>query len=221
MRMIYWHAEALDATKLAEYESLLTAEEALVLARLQHVERRAEWVLGRSAARQLVQRYLLDKDGVAPDHCAISILPDATGAPHVEMNGGRLDVALSISHSEGTAFCALVGEAGVRVGVDIEGIAARGAQFLRDFLSAEERAFVAGVAADERNTIITAIWCGKEAYFKALGTGLPLKTRAITCLPAFDAADDWLPMTIQGAAPGEWEGSWRVWGGFVLMVVTG
>lgn len=219
--MIYWHAEALDVTKLAAYENLLTTEEALVFARLRHVERRAEWVLGRSVAKQLVQRYLVDKEGVAPDDCAISILPDAAGAPYVEMDGARLDVVLSISHSDGTAFCALVGEAGVRVGVDIEGIAPRDEQFLCDFFSVEERAFMAGVAADGRDTIVTAIWCGKEAYFKALGTGLSLAMRTVTCLPTLGAADDWLPMKIEGTLQGEWQGSWRVWGNFVLMVITG
>jgi len=45
--------------------------------------------------------------------------------------------------------------------------------------------------------------------------------RTVTCLPTLGAADDWLPMKIEGALQGEWQGSWRVWGNFVLMVITG
>ena len=218
--MIYWHVETLEATNLAAYESLLTTEEALVFARLPHGARRAEWLRGRAVAKQLLQRYLLTQAGAAPDASTISILPNAAGAPQVTVNGARLPVALSISHSGDAAFCALTSAADGRVGVDMEGIAPRDEAFLRDFFSNEEQAFVREQATHERDTFITAIWCAKEAYYKALGTGLPLETRAIICIPA-RAPGDWAPVRIEGASAGAWQASWRSWRGYVLVLVAG
>lgn len=219
--MIFWLAELQIATDLALTESLLTPEEVLVLARLRGDLRRSEWLLGRSLAKQLVQRYFEVTTGDGPDRKGIAILPDASGAPVAFLDGEPLPLALSISHSRGAGFCALTDAKGVRVGADIEPIAGRDEQFLRDFLTERERAWLSTLRSEDHELGATALWCAKEAYYKALRTGLPLQRAWVEVVPSSVPRDVWSPFEIDSAEGGEWEGSWRMWGEYVLAVVTG
>ncbi len=219
--MIFWLAEHQSATDLSMTESLLTSEEALVFARLSNELRRAEWLLGRSLAKQLVQRYFEVTRQPEPDRREIGILPGATGAPVVHIDGTPQSLALSISHSQGAAICALTPEPGLRIGVDIERIAPRDDAFLLDFFGASERAEVASARIEERALLATAIWSAREAFYKAAGTGIPLQQGVMEVAIDGMPANEWRPFTLCHAGEGGWEGSWRVWGEYVMAVVTG
>lgn len=219
--MIFWLAELQSATDLALTESLLTPEEALVFARLSGDLRRNEWLLGRSLAKQLVQRYFEVTSDTSPDRKSIAILPDSAGAPVVLLDDVPLPLSLSISHSRGAGFCALTATAGLRIGADIEQIAGRDAQFLMDFFATGEREWLASLGAEDHALGATAVWSAKEAYYKAQRTGLPLHGAWVEIVPAAVPSDGWSPFAIESEQSGKWEGSWRVWGEYVLAVVTG
>lgn len=219
--MIFWLAETQTATDLVLTESLLTPEEALVLARLRGDLRRNEWLLGRSLAKQLVQRYFEVTVGDSPDRKGIAILPDASGAPVAFLDGEPLPLVLSISHSRGAGFCALIDTEGVRIGADIERVAGRDEEFLRDFLTEREQAWLSTLRTEDHGLGATALWSAKEAYYKALRTGLPLRRTWTEIVPSSVPGDGWAPFEVDSGDVGEWEGSWRVWGEYVLAVVTG
>ena len=219
--MIFWLAELQSATDLDGTRSLLTREEALFFARLSGELRRGEWLLGRSLAKQLVQRYCEVTKQPVPDRRAIGILPSASGAPMVYLDGTPQPIALSISHSHGAGFCALTPAPGLRIGADIERITTRDESFLLDFFTDGERQTVSASAMETRTTIATAIWSAREAYYKAVGTGLPLRQGAVEVVAERIPGAEWTPFALRNTDEGEYEGSWRVWNGYVLAVVTG
>lgn len=219
--MIFWLAELQSATDLSIAESLLTSEEALVFARLSGALRRSEWLLGRSLGKQLVQRYCEVSHQPVPDRRAIGVLPGTAGAPVVHIDGTPQPIALSISHSHGAAFCALTPERDMRVGVDIERITSRDEVFLLDFFTARERESVEMAPKNHRTLLATAIWSAREAYYKAMGAGLPLRNGELEIGVVELPTDEWTPFVLCNTAEGVWEGSWRMWSEYVLAVVTG
>jgi phosphopantetheine--protein transferase-like protein len=219
--MIFWLAEHQSANDSAFSESLLTSEEALVFARLSGDLRRAEWLLGRSLAKQLVQRYCDVSQLDVPDRREIGVLPGANGAPVVHIGGTPQTLAISISHSLGAAFCALTPEPGLRIGADIERIAPRDETFLLDFFTPAERTQVEILPEAKRPILATAIWSAREAFYKALGAGLPLRQGVLEIEVSELPAEEWSPFVLRNTDEGAWEGSWRLWGSHVMAVVTG
>lgn len=216
-------------------EGLLHPLEAAQLAGLRVVKRRREWLLGRWTAKHLVRMYLAHQGEQAlPALATVVIRTAAEGAPYVALASSasgavdglvRLPLSLSISHSGDRAFCALVDEAGVTVGADIERIEPRQAGFVAQFFTPTEQAAVARAAADQREAIITAIWSAKEAVLKALHLGLRVDTRRLNCLPTFapDAEGWWsLFLDVDGLPlwpTRRWHGRWRIDEGFVQTLV--
>ena len=106
--------------------------------------------------------------------------------PALTVVGVRLPVSLSISHSNGAAFCALLPTNGAsprwQLGADIERIAGRSEQFRASFLTAVENRWISGAVAELADTLVTATWSAKESVLKALQLGLTVDTRQVTAL---------------------------------------
>jgi len=149
-------------------------------------KRRGDWLLGRLAAKRLVARILAEVVRMDLALDAFDIVADHLGAPVVRLaDGGRLPVGVSISHSDGTAFCAAWADSGsgLSVGADLEKIAPRSAAFVLDFFRpAEIEAWEALPAGPSRDAFATAIWSAKEAVLKALRLGLTVDTRSVEIL---------------------------------------
>lgn len=223
--MIHWLI--LPGAELpADADAALAPAEAATFAGLKVAKRRGDWLLGRYAAKQLVQQALAQA-GQAAALPSIEIVADADGAPVVWREGVQLPHCLSISHSHNTAFCALIEaqNAGERLGADVELVEARDPAFVADFFTAREQAQIAAAPAVARDRLITATWSAKEAVLKALREGLRIDTKRVECF--FDtpapAADAWTPYTIHldptlehRYAHGQWAGWWRLYQNFVL-----
>lgn len=94
------------------------------------------------------------------------------------LRGGEVQFSLSHSHDiVGAAVC------DVSVGLDIQKRATYNAALARRFFTPEETAHIEACADKDR--AFTRIWCEKESYIKALGTGLntPLASFSVVGLP--------------------------------------
>jgi 4'-phosphopantetheinyl transferase len=122
---------------------------------------------GFAVTRAVLRRLLARRVGVAPHELRFGLGPH--GKPFV---AGHPDVAFNVSHTRGRALLALAtaGPVGVDVErvdprVDFEGLAAR------CFSPAEARA-LRRVRRDRRLRAFFDGWARKEAFIKAVGTGL-------------------------------------------------
>jgi 4'-phosphopantetheinyl transferase len=209
-------------------------------ARLLVPKRRADFLLGRWAAKELLADLISASAGGVPAPGAFEIVPGPLGAPVVRRpDGTRLPFGVSVSHSDGTAFCAAWPDPDDRLaaGADLERIEPRSEAFVRDFFTGDERAaWRARAPGRARDALATALWSAKEAVLKALRLGLNADTRDIDCelFPGAgtgDAAlprpegDGWERFTARlapGTAGGDGSlaGFWREKEGFVLTLVV-
>ena len=85
---------------------------------LRFAKRRADWTLGRWTAKRALAAYL--KLPAQPLVLAkIEIHPTASGAPEAFVDERPAAVAISLSHRDGRAICALA-QSGVEPGCDLE-----------------------------------------------------------------------------------------------------
>ena len=211
---------------------LLSDSEQARLATFKIEKRRRDWLLGRWTAKRLVQSYVEQQTGLCLplDRLIIDSHPD--GAPYlVAASPYHLlpaigDLRLSISHAGDRAVSALVEEG--RIGADIERIAPRGWQFVEDYFSADEIVQVRASPAEQRQSVVTAIWSAKESALKALRLGLTVDTRSVVCSiaepkPAGGWAD--IGFAFDGrllgpvAAPAL-SGWWRMIDGYILTIAA-
>lgn len=129
-------------------------------ARAFHFDRdRERWIVSRASLRMLLERW------TGEPAREIEIVVSESGKPRLV--SGKLE--FNLSHSAGHALIALSDEG--PVGVDIEQFSrGRGIDDCRGgFLHAnEERRLIEGEA---RFRELIKIWCAKEAWLKAVGTG--------------------------------------------------
>jgi 4'-phosphopantetheinyl transferase len=201
--------------ELPRGDAWLTEAERGVLSGLRVPKRRADWLLGRWAAKRA-----LVAAGLAPGEGETSILAAPSGAPEASCGGRAVCAALSLTHSHGVA-AALVGPAGARVGIDLERIEERPAGFPADWFTEAEQAFVASAGAGEASLATTLVWSAKEAVMKALLEGLRIPAKAVEVSPERGPADGaWRPFEARGPGEEGWGGWWRAEDGFVLAAVS-
>ncbi len=189
---------------------------------LRFLKRRAEWLLGRSTAKKLVQAVLRRDSGLTVSSAAIEIFNGPDGSPRVYLEGELLALELSISHSHGRALCAVDTDC---LGADLEWIETRSDGLMDDFFTQGEQGRVIAVPSAQRAMLVTAIWSAKEAVLKALRKGLTVDTRKveIRILSVEQGLNCWQPfelcLYIEDQMP--LRGWWRQWSGFVLTLAVG
>lgn len=155
-----------------DQRNFLCAAEVAEGQRYRHPGRYRQWLLGRAAAK-----VLLDKHSQAAGQAellpgSIHIQRIDTGWPKPRyVDGGDIPVSLSISHTSDKALCALCPKAEGTLGADIEVIAPRSKHLLEDFYTSAEREYLHALESAEQARAATIIWCIKEAALKARRTG--------------------------------------------------
>jgi 4'-phosphopantetheinyl transferase len=174
--IIYWTLVNSHQAPL-ENQGYLSPSELQKLSTFRFPKRRSEWLLGRWAAKSLVQsmptyqHYSLDE---------IEIQNAPEGAPYICPPGGSTSPdCLTISHSDRFALCAMSLGPTVRIGVDLEIAEPRSDAFVADYFTQDEQQLIASCPAERRETAITLIWSIKESMLKALGIGLRWDTRKV------------------------------------------
>lgn len=159
----------------------LSPIEAVQLDSLRFAKRRADWRLGRWTAKRALAVYL-DVRGQPKAIADIEVRPAPSGVPEVFFPNKPAAVTISLSHSSGTAICA-VAPLGTALGCDLETIEPRSDAFVSDYFTTEEQALISRASAADRFRLLTLLWSAKESALKALGAGLRLDTRCVIVSP--------------------------------------
>ena len=184
-----FHCLLLRASSLPEGDAWTGSQEQKVLASLDKPKRRADWKLGRYAAKTMLASVL----GV-DDLERIEVIAADDGAPDAYVDGEKLDLSISITHRRGIAACVLSADA--TVGCDLEAIEPRTTRFVRDFFTERERMKAEIAAGDLRELRIALTWSAKESALKVLRVGLRRDTRNVEVeLEQVDSTDsEWHPL---------------------------
>lgn len=158
-----WRAALAAADEaVAELERSLSPEERDRAARFRLGAHRRAYVVGRATLRAILARYVGDEPAL------IELSAGAHGKPFLRGSGFRFN----LSHSGDLALYALTWDAEVGIdveritdGVPHEALAAR-------FFSARESDGLLALAPGDRREAFFNCWARKEAFVKALGTGL-------------------------------------------------
>ncbi len=179
-----------------------------------------DWRIGRWTAKNAVLASLGVSAPGALDEVEIIAAPD--GAPEAFVTGRSAPLALSLSHRDGAAVCA-VAPSGTAIGCDIEAVEVRSEAFVADWFTEEERAAVEASPLSWRSLVTTLVWSGKESTLKALREGLRLDTRDVVVRFAVSPGRlgrQWERFTVVGPGGCRFAGRWRRHLGHVFTVVV-
>ena len=127
---------------------------------------RWRFIVGRGVLRVLLAHYL----SVGPDRIQFCYHPN--GKPFVANFLNKLGVHFNLSHSEGYALFGFT--CGREIGVDIEyiQIISEMEEIANHLFSIQERRILQTLSDKEKNAVFYNFWTRKEAFAKAVGTGL-------------------------------------------------
>lgn len=124
--------------------------------------RPAEWLAGRIAAKQAIQKLIGPNN--LPDYKQIEITYSELGQPKYK------NINISISHVEDFAAAEAVTHG--KVGIDIEHIRVFPKLVYDKFLTEKEKLWLTSLPVEKFDTYTTILWSLKESYLKALGLGI-------------------------------------------------
>jgi len=220
MTEIYWLLQHL--ADVPEGDDWLSPAEREAGGRFWAPKRVRDWRVGRWTAKRALLRAGTGRTDVPdPGSCAaISILATDAGVPYALEGGHDSRWAISLSHSGERGLCVLMRLPAI-IGCDIETVGRRGEEFVVDWFTDAERAFVDSIGIpEERSRLVTAVWSAKESALKALGVGLRMDTREVEVeLAGLWPLEEWSPVVVR--APGRaLHGWWRRSGDQVLTIVA-
>lgn len=165
--------------RLAEMREVLVADESQRAGRFRTALDTDLYVLTRGWVRMLLGAHL------AVDPRLVVIERGWNGKPFLGQGQGRGDARFNVSHSGSLACVAITLDH--EVGVDVERISAGVAtdRLAERFFSPGEVAALDAVEVENRDEAFFTCWARKEAYVKALGSGLaePLDRFEVSVLP--------------------------------------
>lgn len=207
---VYWLEQAEADVPISD--AWLSAAECARLGDMRIAKRRGDWRLGRWTAKCAVASYL-GLEIASGNFREIELRPAPSGAPDAFLADKPAALAISLSHREGRALCA-VAHSGSTLGCDLELIEPHSDAFVADFFAADEQQFVAHACAAEHDRMIALIWSAKESALKAVRAGLRLDTRSVVVSPAdsltnTSAPHEWRPLHVRFAGGKIMEGWWQ------------
>ena len=201
----------------------LSAREVLRLNAMRVPKRRADWRLGRWTAKHAVAVCL--NFPTEPSSLAnIEIRAASSGAPEVYLHDEPAEIAISLSHSSGTALCT-VAPPGITFGCDLEVVESRSDGFITDYFTDDERELILRSPRQERSLLLALIWSAKESALKALRVGLRFDTRCMSVSPvdAWELTNDrdaWRSLSVRYSGGTVFHGCWRVQDHLVRTIVS-
>lgn len=164
-----YQLKVVDLSSLPPADGILSERERAFYQTLRFPKRRTEWLGGRFALKQLVQKRFSDME--LED---VEVLPHESGKPVLLVGGKPCSLAFSITHSRGFAVAA-VSATYEFLGIDLEKTEHRIDAWANGFFHPSEL-----TARDD--AFLTGLWTQKEALVKLLGTGLSLNSYDVRCV---------------------------------------
>ena len=213
MAALGWLTRAL--TDVPGHDRWLSEREREVLATLRVPKRRADWRLGRWAAKEALVRWR----GAAAAEVEVLAAPD--GAPEAFVDGQRLSVGLSFSHRSERALVA-IGQESDGLGCDLEAIEPRSTAFVREWLHPAERRWLCELDRELQQLAANLCWSAKEAASKARREGLRLNLRHAAVEPdgLTGTQSSWQPFQVTWDGGKIERGWWRTDPGWVMTVLS-
>jgi 4'-phosphopantetheinyl transferase len=179
MSVHLWHASLLlPAHEISRREKLLSTDERERASRFLATYDRDRFI----AARGLLRTILSEYQHFAPQEIAFHY--NEYGKPSMRREENIRGLEFNLAHSEDALLIGITHHR--KIGVDIERIYPDGnfSQRVKRFFTPEEQAAFNNLPPLEQRKAWFQTWTIKEAYLKAVGTGLtqPLKTVAVEAL---------------------------------------
>jgi len=145
---------------------LLSAAERERARRFRFRRHRRRFILTRGILRHLLGRYL----GIAPQH--LQLAQGRNGKPYLS-GAGPTELQFNLAHAGQWALYAFA-SGNQPLGIDLERDRPlpQAEQLARRFFAPRERDALRALPASERSRAFLQAWTRKEAYLKAIGTGL-------------------------------------------------
>jgi 4'-phosphopantetheinyl transferase len=172
------NSDALDAVGVDQAWSVLSAEEQGRALRFQRMRDRTAFV----ASHALLRTALARQTGLEP--AALRFQRSRQGRPELDLDDPSGRLRFSLSHTDGLVGCAISRVA--EIGFDLEIARYPAPLDVADrYFADAERDWLSALPLEARHDQFYALWTIKEAYVKALGTGLdqPLNTFCIELSP--------------------------------------
>jgi 4'-phosphopantetheinyl transferase len=187
-----WHA-ALDRDErdLARLQATLSADEKARADRFRFAKDKNHYTVARGLLRELLGNYLQKP----PASMEFTYGPH--GKPALAGKNASSGISFNLSHSFGLAVYAF--SKGRDLGIDVEHVQpeSAGEDIARRFFSPREVGDLRSLPPEARTEAFFLCWTRKEAYIKALGTGLhtPLDSFSVSLRPGQPAE------FLEGAGP--------------------
>jgi len=190
--------------RLAQYETLLAADERARAARFRFDRHRDQYIAGRGMLRELLGRYL----DQSPE--AIKFSYSEYDKPFLPQG----ELQFNLAHSGGLVLYAFCLDEAVGVDVEVERELEDALQISERFFSPAERAVLQSLPQEARIPAFFRCWSRKEAFIKAVGEGLsyPLDAFDVSLAPDEPAR----LLTVRGSA-----GEARAWSLYSLALPPG
>lgn len=143
------------------------------LARINHPQRRLEWLSSRLCLKELLK---------IANHTRVESLNTSSGKPYLSNNSHH------ISYTHSTQYSAAIASQGGEVGIDLEYLHRRRNQETRRLFMNEEEM----LHFDRRPSfeLFILVWSAKESLYKILGQGHAFKHDMVMDLENFELADN-------------------------------
>ena len=173
-----WRADLDSEQQACSFEHLLSSDEIQRANRFRFPQHRRRFVIARGCLRKLLGAYL-EMDGRE-----LIFTYSAEGKPSLDA-AHRSDVRFNVSHSRDIAGFGIV--AARDIGLDVE-VIRRDVdvdEIPKRFFSCAEQQMLAGLQGEDKYWGFFNCWTRKEAYVKAVGSGLslPLRDFDVSLLP--------------------------------------
>jgi 4'-phosphopantetheinyl transferase len=168
-----WLAE-LDqsVTTTQRLRNLLSEDERSRAERFRFEQHRQRFIVGRGVLRSLLSHYL------NLDPAAIQFSYGENGKPALAPPSTS-SLSFNLSHSHGLCLYAFVWRSPIGIDLEYQSPQIDREGIVRRYFSAREQSFFDKLALEQRQTAFLTIWTGKEAYLKAVGTGLTTPLRQV------------------------------------------
>ena len=164
----------------ARLELTLSPDEKARADRYHFAKDRNRFVVARGLLRELLGRYLCQVPG------GLEFAYGPYGKPALSGANAVNGVSFNLAHSAGLAVYAISRQRNLGIDVELIQPESAGEDIARRYFSAREVSDLRTLPPEERTQAFFRCWTCKEAYLKALGTGLqtPLDSFSVSLLPS-------------------------------------